>query len=193
MQVLDADAAWKERLRLSDETAADFCLTSPQPHPCEVDGGASGIAADDAESAWTSGSASSHTADGNATQGADRGVPGASSGRCGSSGPCEVVGLQKVLDAMEAVGITEEETEGLLKGVSAVLHLGRVSAGSLWLQKRWKGVGDLKRRRASTCVHCWWLRLDWRGRSTGGFGVVRLCVISKTIFQRATSTPRSAS
>lgn len=65
--------------------------------------------------------------DGIITGGIDEDANSASVCVWGAEGPCEKGALKKVLDALETFGVTKEEREDLLKGVSAVLHLGRVS------------------------------------------------------------------
>ncbi|CAM9416878.1 unnamed protein product [Scytosiphon promiscuus] len=124
-QVLDADPAWKERLRLVGETAADFGLSLPEPVPCEDDDTRSGVAPGTGI-AWASGSARPPNPDSNDPRGNNRGIPSTSLGGCKDSGPGETGALHNVLDAMKTIGVTEGEREDLLKGVSAVLHLGRI-------------------------------------------------------------------
>lgn len=97
-QVLNADETIKRRLRLGDRAVADFVVTSTEPAPRRSgDEPASGLAA--TGFAWTSSVAEN------------------------SDGPC---GLQKVLDAMAAVGVGEGERNDLLRGLAAILHLGQV-------------------------------------------------------------------
>lgn len=123
-QILNTDEAIKRGLLLGGKSALDFALTSSEPGLHRY--GDSTTSADAAENkgaagfAWMSGSTghpmSSCT----------------SSGGWGSSGPHGTGALQKVLDAMAMVGVAEEERNGLLRGLSAVLHLGQVSIAMFW-------------------------------------------------------------
>lgn len=98
IKVLNADEGIKSRLRLGDRTAADFAVTSAEPAPHKIgDGQSPGLAANRA--VWASG------------------APG------NPDGPR---GPQEVLNALVAVGVGEEERDGLLRGLAAILHIGQV-------------------------------------------------------------------
>lgn len=128
---MNADEAIKRRLLLGGKSASDFALTSSEPGPhlhghkaASDDTAANNGAAD---FVWISGSAGDFSSSCTNIVGSNRGVTGASSGVWGPSGPHGTGALQKVLDAMITVGGSEGERNGLLQGLSAVLHLGQVS------------------------------------------------------------------
>lgn len=106
-KVLQASEAFKGRFRLADKTAADFQLTAGILH--------GGIKSDFSR-AWASES-------GCGRRGGDEGD--ISPGCWGPYGPCGKGSLQKVLDALVTLGIMEEESNSLLRGLSAILHLGQ--------------------------------------------------------------------
>lgn len=127
-QLLDANDTVKWHLSLGGKTAADFRLTA-ESQQCEQ--------LNDVHSAWAS-----DTARGS-TPGADDGA--VSHRGWGPGGPCGTGALQKVLDAVTIVGVADGERDDLLRGLSAVLHLGQV---------RGRNIACLNRFQTTSRVTC---------------------------------------
>lgn len=129
-QVLNADEAIKRLLLLGGKSALHFALTSSEPGRHRYDGetGSDDVTASSsaADFTWVRGS-TGNTISSYASAESHGGITGASSRGWGPSGPHGTGALQKVLDAMTTVGVAEGERYGLLRGLSAVLHLGQVS------------------------------------------------------------------
>lgn len=145
-QVLNTDEAIKGGLLLGGKSASDFALTSSEPGPhrygdkttsfeAAENNGAAGFA-------WASESTGKRISSCSTGTGeSSEEVTGACSGGWGSGGPHGTGGLQKVLDAMATVGVSEGERDGLLRGLSAVLHLGQVRSAFFFFFVFWGQQG----------------------------------------------------
>lgn len=111
LKLLHADETTKRRFRLGGKTAADFRVTAETQ--CQGSSTPGGL------------SSTSRPGDG-----------GLSSKGSGRSDPCGIGTIQKLLDTLAVMGAAEAERDELLRGLSAVLHLGEVRRGGGFLCAR---------------------------------------------------------